>query len=139
MTALRVRWATGPGDKPRPGEALGRLERVPGSPTKSSYPGAGRMAHALQVDFDGAVRLSPDARPTDLRVTRARMQMVVVTSDDRRIVARFGLDVDAPQVDADAPADLRHAVVRLWRKRKPSGPPPGGGDITIGRIRETLR
>lgn len=139
MTALRVRWATGPGDKPRPGEALGRLERVPGFQTKASYPGAGQMALALQVDSTGAVRRSPDARPTDLHVTRAQMQMVVVTSGDRRIVARFGLDVDAPQVDADAPADLRDAVVRLWRRRKPTGPPPGRGDITIGRIRETLR
>jgi hypothetical protein len=50
--------------------------------------------------------------------------MHVRAGDGREIVARFGSDVEAPQIDADAPGDLRDAVLRLWRQRLPRGRRP---------------
>lgn len=94
--ALRVRWADGPDDAPRDGEALARLWLEPAGTER--IPGAG-------------------LRGTDLIISRNRTFLSVSTADGRNLVARFGSDVDAPQVDVDADRDLTDAIIRAWTGR----------------------
>jgi len=135
---LLVRLATWSYDTPAAGEAVARVSSILGSFTTERYPGQGRMAPALVVDRDSELVGLTEPRITDLSVGRVRMIMTVTAADGRQLVARFGSDVDAPQIDADAPPDLRDAIVRAWRKKPPLGP-PSGQDARIQAIIEAAR
>jgi hypothetical protein len=145
MTRLRVRWATGPDDVPGPGEAVARLAAVEGSYTTERYAAAGRLAPGLAYDRATGELVPTAPRPTDLVVGRHRMVMTVTAAGRQPLVARFGLDADSPQIDADAPADLRDALNRAWAERPPRGRAPGttvedaGGDETIRALVADLR
>lgn len=65
MTTLHIRWATGPNDRPKEGEALARL--LNGGTTRETHTGAGRNG-------------------SDLHVTRRHVLLSVETSDGRRLV-----------------------------------------------------
>lgn len=121
MSRLRARWATGPDDKPGPGEAVGRLRRTDGD--KEVYPAAGRIAPRLTVDPETGETTATTAAPTDLVVNRSRTTLTITAADGRTLVARFDPAADAPQLDADAPADLRDAVLQLWRATGARGRP----------------
>jgi hypothetical protein len=124
MPRLRVRWATGSDDKPAVGEAIARLARVPGSETAERYPRAGLPAPALRLDKETGEVTFTEPRPTDLVISRHRMELTITASDGRELRAHFGSDKNAPQIDADADDDLRDALIRAWRKRPPLGRPP---------------
>jgi hypothetical protein len=64
--------------------------------------------------------------------------MTAEHGDGRRLVAGFGLGVDSPQINADADADLRDAVIRLWRARNRAGPPSGTG-VAYAQLVEAVR
>lgn len=136
MARPRVRWADGPDDRPGPNEIIGRLERV--GFAREHYPGAGRAAPRVALGDDGELYPVTEPRPTDLSVTRATIRMTVEHGDGRRLVARFGLDADEPQAGVGAPADLRDAVIRLWRERNKAGPPSGTG-VTYAHLVDAVR
>lgn len=122
MAKLRTRWATGPDDKPAPGEAIGRLERMVGM-AHEVIPGAGIPAPSLSWDPATETITATESRPTDMHVGTVRLRMTVETADGRRLEARFGTDVDDPHAPLGSPADLRDAMTRLWRGRPDPGRP----------------
>lgn len=126
MSRLRVRWAAGPDDVPAPGESVARMSRIPGSTVVERYPRAGRRAPALVWQpTTGELHATADQRSSDLVLARSRMQVTLTVADGRQLVAHFGPDASAPQIDADAPPDLRDAMVRACLARPPVGRPPG--------------
>ena len=98
MTGLRVRWATGPDDRPANGEALARLLEG-GPPTVEKYPGAG-------------------VGGSDLVVRTVHTLLSVETADGRRLVTSFRDGNATPWVD-----DLREAWREAWRERSVGGRP----------------
>jgi hypothetical protein len=76
----------------------------------------------MKVSEDDAT-LVGEPVASDLVVHRFATRMTVQTADGRRLEARFRLDADAPQVAADAPQDLRDALVRAWRASRRPGRP----------------
>lgn len=136
---LRARWATGPTDQPDAGEAVGRLGSIPGSAVHETVIGGGALGPPLLWDrATDTLSWGDTPKPSDLHVRTSRLQMSVTAGDGRTLVGHFGKDAAAPQIDADAPADLREAMNRLWRARKRSGPLPGGG-LDMAAIRQALR
>ena len=86
-------------------------ERAPNTPRKRSVRGATSSAVS-----EGQAKRPGRGNPsrTDVHARRMTMQMSVETSNGRRLVARFGSDVDAPQIDADADVHLRSALLEAW-------------------------
>jgi hypothetical protein len=133
VSRLRVRWADGPDDEPAEGEALARLDTV-GAPRVETIPGAGRPAAPILVASDGSVVPAGPLQPTDLVLATVTVRLSVETVDGRRLEARHGPDVDAPLIPADAPADLRDALVRAWRRVGKAGRPPGSRSAPLVTI-----
>jgi hypothetical protein len=134
---LRARWARDKNDRdPADGEAIGWLEAADG--WSETIEAGGGVAPSLVIGQDG---VAPGLEQTsDLHIRHVMLKMYVRAGDGREIVAKFGMDVDAPQIDADARADLRDAVVRLWRARLPVGRPPGLTTIPDDEsLREPIR
>jgi hypothetical protein len=129
VARLRVRWTKDPDDRPAIGEALARLESIPGSDTTEFCPGSGAQAADLRLDATtGEVAQSGPPKPTDLYVRRVRLRTTIEAADGRRLEAHFGSEFDVPQTDIDAPNDLRDAMIRAWRARSLSGRPSEQAD-----------
>jgi hypothetical protein len=138
VARLTIRWTRNAGDTPATGEALVRLwsERDPAGDLV--IPGGGPRVPLVTIDGNERFVFVGEPQATDLHVSHRRLFMSVETADGRKLMAHFGSDAAAPQIDSDAPADLRAVLNRAWRARKPTGPLPGDG-LDIAAIRTALR
>lgn len=119
MTALRVRPAAGPDDRPGQGEAVWRLSRIPGMDTTEQYPGAAG---------------------SDLTLRRSRMVLTVTADDGRMLRAYFDPRTDHPIPESeDAPRDLMAAMRRAWRANRAGRPPGSGIVLSWSRLVDAVR
>jgi hypothetical protein len=75
----------------------------------TSAPGVGEAFVTMSTDGDAVIEDAPWGK-----VARVRIIITVWTGDGRSVTVRHHPDADAPLIPADAPGDLRDALLEAW-------------------------